>query len=154
MRTPWIWVASLSGASGVVLGAFGAHALRARLPADKLASWTTAVEYQLLHSVALLALALWAAASGRAVTLPAALFSAGIVLFSGSIYEDMAGYARAVVVGDRIFVSGTVGVDFATGARAEGAEAQTTQALDTIEAALTEASSGLWDITRFRVYAM
>ena len=73
-------------------------------------------------------------------------------IFSGSIYEDMAGYARAVVVGDRIFVSGTVGVDFATGALAEGAEAQTTQALDTIEAALTEAGSGLWDITRFRVY--
>lgn len=73
-------------------------------------------------------------------------------VFSGSIYEEMAGYARAVVVDDRIFVSGTVGVDFATGALAEGAEAQTQRALDTIEKALTEAASGLHDIVRLRVY--
>lgn len=73
-------------------------------------------------------------------------------VFSGSIYEEMAGYARAVVVGDRIFVSGTVGVDFATGQMADGAAAQTAQALDTIEAALAEAGSGLHDIVRLRVY--
>ena len=42
-------------------------------------------------------------------------------VFSGSIYEEMAGYARAVIVDDRIFVSGTVGVDFATGDMPEGA---------------------------------
>ena len=57
-------------------------------------------------------------------------------VFSGSIYEEMAGYARAVIVGDAIYVSGTVGVDFATGELADGAEAQTDRALDTIEAAL------------------
>lgn len=74
-------------------------------------------------------------------------------VFSGSIYEDMAGYARAVIVGDHIYVSGTVGVDFASGALAEGATAQTGQALDTIAAALTEAGSGLHDIVRVRVYA-
>ncbi len=74
-------------------------------------------------------------------------------VFSGSIYEEMAGYARAVVVDDRIFVSGTVGVDFANGEMAEGAEAQTATALDTIEATLTEASSGLHDIVRVRVFA-
>lgn len=38
-------------------------------------------------------------------------------VFSGSIYEELAGYARAVVVDDWIFVSGTVGVDFETGDR-------------------------------------
>jgi len=74
-------------------------------------------------------------------------------VFSGSIYEDMAGYAQAVVVGDRIFVSGTVGVDFATGDLADGVDAQTMRALDTIEAALMEAGSGLHDIVRVRVYA-
>ncbi len=74
-------------------------------------------------------------------------------VFSGSIYEEMAGYARAVVVDDRIFVSGTVGVDFSSGEMAEGAEAQTVTALDTIEAALTEANSGLHDIVRVRVFA-
>ena len=73
-------------------------------------------------------------------------------VFSGSVYEEMAGYARAVVVGERIFVSGTVGVDFATGEMAEGARAQTARALDTIESALVEAGSGLHDIVRVRAF--
>ena len=63
-------------------------------------------------------------------------------VFSGSIYEEMAGDARAVVVDDRIFVSGTVGVDFETGEVPAGAGAQTALALQTIENALTEAGSG------------
>ena len=74
-------------------------------------------------------------------------------IFSGSIYEDMAGYARAVIVGDQIYVSGTVGVDFATGVLAEGAVAQTQTALDTIEDTLKQADSGVHDIVRVRVYA-
>ncbi len=73
-------------------------------------------------------------------------------VFSGSIYEDMAGYARAVIVDDRIFVSGTVGVDFATGELANGVQVQTDTALDTIETALKQAKSGLHDIVRARVY--
>ena len=73
-------------------------------------------------------------------------------VFSGSSYEELAGYARAVVVGERIFVSGTVGVDFATGTMPASAEAQASQALDTIERALTEAGSGLQDVVRVRVY--
>lgn len=73
-------------------------------------------------------------------------------VFSGSIYEELAGYARAVVVDDWIFVSGTVGVDFETGQMAEGSETQTSTALDTIEKALLEADSGLHDIVRVRVY--
>ena len=74
-------------------------------------------------------------------------------VFSGSVYEEMAGYARAVVVGDWVFVSGTVGIDFATGEMAEGADAQTSTALDTIEHALLEAGSGLHDIVRTRIFA-
>lgn len=82
----WIQLAAALGALGVVLGAFGAHALKARLDADMLAVWSTAVQYHLLHAVALLALALFGAATGRAIT-PAALgFTAGILLFSGSLY--------------------------------------------------------------------
>ena len=73
-------------------------------------------------------------------------------IFSGSIYEELAGYARAVVVDDWIFVSGTVGVDFETGQMAEGSETQTSTALDIIEKALLEAESGLHDIVRVRVY--
>ena len=74
-------------------------------------------------------------------------------VFSGSIYEEMAGYARAVVVDDRIFVSGTVGVDFRTGEMPEGAKAQTELAVDTIRRALEDADSGLQDIVRLRVFS-
>ena len=73
-------------------------------------------------------------------------------IFTGSKYEELAGYARAVIVDDRIFVSGTVGVDFATGEMPESAEDQTGVTLDTIEKALREAGSSLADIVRVRVY--
>jgi len=91
---PWISIAALLGALGVVLGAFGAHALRARLEPEELATWQTAVDYHLLHAVALLALSLWSHASGRAAGLAPALFLAGIVLFSGSLYGLVLGGPR------------------------------------------------------------
>ena len=74
-------VAALSGASAVLLGAFGAHAL-ARYTTDPkaLATWQTASAYHLLHSAVLLhAEAQRNAASCR-------LLSAGIIVFSGSLY--------------------------------------------------------------------
>ena len=73
-------------------------------------------------------------------------------VFSGSTYEDLAGYARATIVDDRLFVSGTVGADFSTGQLAEGPTAQTNLALDNIEWALNEANATLADIVRVRVY--
>lgn len=82
----WIVIAALSGALAVVAGAFGAHGLRGRVAAESLQAWTTASQYHLLHSVVLLALALYAAQSGRTVQWPATLFALGILLFSGSIY--------------------------------------------------------------------
>ena len=82
----WIFVAAGFGALAVVVGAFGAHGLRARVTVEQLQAWTTASQYHLLHSVVLLALALYAAQSGRAIQWPAILFTIGIVLFSGSIY--------------------------------------------------------------------
>jgi uncharacterized membrane protein YgdD (TMEM256/DUF423 family) len=82
----WIAIAAITGMLAVVAGAFGAHGLRERLAPEQLASWMTASQYHLIHSVALLCLALYAASSGRSVRLPSSLFLAGIVLFSGSIY--------------------------------------------------------------------
>jgi uncharacterized membrane protein YgdD (TMEM256/DUF423 family) len=86
MLLVWIRVAALLGLSGVLLGAFGAHGLRGRVDAAQLASWQTAVSYQLFHSVALLALALFESATRRALSTSLGLFTAGITLFSGSIY--------------------------------------------------------------------
>ncbi|MGI9500413.1 MAG: RidA family protein [Geminicoccaceae bacterium] len=73
-------------------------------------------------------------------------------IFTGSKYEELAGYARAVVVDERIFVSGTVGYDFRTGHLPEEAADQADQALDTIAWSLQQADASLGDIVRVRVY--
>lgn len=82
----WIKIAGASGFLGVVLGAFGAHMLKARLSAEMLAIWHTAVLYHLLHAVALLALALFGKASGADIRFGASAFLLGILVFSGSLY--------------------------------------------------------------------
>ena len=67
----------------VALGAFGAHALKAKLEASGMLDvWNKAVLYHFLHGIALVALAL-SGASNRATYF---LLVAGIVLFSGSLY--------------------------------------------------------------------
>ncbi|VTU24701.1 Enamine/imine deaminase [Variovorax sp. PBL-H6] len=71
---------------------------------------------------------------------------------SGSRWEELAGYSRAVVDGEWILVSGTVGQDFTTGEFPAGAQAQCERALDTIEAALAQAGARLDDVVRVRVY--
>ena len=79
---------ALSGAMAVALGAFGAHGLKTRLPADLLATFETGVRYQMYHALALLAVA-WAVTRWSGSSLPAAagwLFVAGTVLFSFSLY--------------------------------------------------------------------
>jgi uncharacterized membrane protein YgdD (TMEM256/DUF423 family) len=78
---------ALSAGLGVALGAFGAHALKARLSPDMLAVWETGVRYQLVHALGLLAVA-WALARwpGGPVHASGWLFVAGTLLFSGSLY--------------------------------------------------------------------
>ncbi len=78
---------SLTGLVGVAAGAFGAHSLRGRLAPEMLDVYETAVRYQLVHALALLAVA-WAVARWPASPAAAAgwLFVAGTVLFSGSLY--------------------------------------------------------------------
>ncbi len=74
------------------LGALGAHKLRPLLEAQgHVATWDTAVLYHLLHSVGLLALALYLhrdspPATARRLGRAAGLFAGGITLFSGSLY--------------------------------------------------------------------
>ena len=78
---------SLSAFLAVALGAFGAHALKARLDADLLAVFEIGVRYQMAHALALLAVA-WACTRwpGSAVSTSGWLFVAGTVIFSGSLY--------------------------------------------------------------------
>jgi uncharacterized membrane protein YgdD (TMEM256/DUF423 family) len=71
----------------VAAGAFGAHALRARLTPEMLAVYETGARYQMYHALALLAVA-WTLARAPSATTAAAgwCFVAGIVVFSGSLY--------------------------------------------------------------------
>ncbi|HSH39919.1 MAG TPA: DUF423 domain-containing protein [Chthoniobacterales bacterium] len=67
----------------VALGAFGAHALKAKLEANGTRDiWNTAVLYHLAHAIALVVLALQPAS----LRLASGLLTAGIVIFSGSLY--------------------------------------------------------------------
>jgi enamine deaminase RidA (YjgF/YER057c/UK114 family) len=71
---------------------------------------------------------------------------------SGSPWEAIAGYSRAVVDGRWVFVSGTVGYDARTNTWPPTAAAQATLALDIIERALREGGAALADVVRVRVY--
>lgn len=81
----------------VALGAFGAHALKARLPADLLAIFETGARYHMVHAIGI-ALAAWAASRfpGAAATWAGWLFLAGTVLFSGSLYALALSGVRAL----------------------------------------------------------
>ena len=74
---------ALLAALGVALGAFGAHALKARLDAQALGWWETAVQYQMWHAIGLIALA---ALPLSRLRLAAALLTFGTLIFAGTLY--------------------------------------------------------------------
>jgi uncharacterized membrane protein YgdD (TMEM256/DUF423 family) len=79
----------------VVLGAFGAHALAARLPARDLDVFDTAVSYQQIHALGLIVVGALARESvPTLLQWSSILMLAGIVLFSGSLYLIVAGAPR------------------------------------------------------------
>jgi uncharacterized membrane protein YgdD (TMEM256/DUF423 family) len=87
MHRTWIFIASLTALIGVVLGAFGAHALKGRLEPAMLQSFEVGVRYQLYHALALLAVAwIMSMARTRLAQASAVCMLAGVFLFSGSIY--------------------------------------------------------------------
>ncbi|HXZ53517.1 MAG TPA: DUF423 domain-containing protein [Burkholderiales bacterium] len=84
----FVVLGALLAALGVALGAYGAHALKAKLAPEALAIYQTAVQYHMWHALGLVAVGLlcnalpgsgWLRASGW-------LLTAGIMLFSGSLY--------------------------------------------------------------------
>lgn len=74
------------------------------------------------------------------------------LISSGSRFEELAGYSRAVVDGEWVFVSGTTGFDYRTGTIAADVVAQTEQTFRNIERALAEAGASLEDVVRVRVF--
>ena len=87
MDQTFLLIGALAGFTGVTLGAFGAHGLRGRLSPEMLAVFETGVRYQMYHALAIIATGLIAARlSGWLIVAAGWLFTAGIVLFSGSLY--------------------------------------------------------------------
>ena len=70
---------------------------------------------------------------------------------SGSKWEPLLGYSRAVVAGNTVYVSGTVGAN-ADGTIPEGAYAQTKRALEIIRDALAQAGADLTQVVRTRLF--
>ena len=118
----WIAIAALNMALAVMTGAFGAHALKARLSPEALGWWQTAVAYQMWHALGLLALGilLRISLSSPAFPLPAfpvtgmqtsaVLLQVGIVIFSGSLYAMALGAPRwfgaITPIGGLAFIAG------------------------------------------------
>lgn len=96
--------AGLLGFIGVAAGAFGAHGLRERVSARDLEIWNTGAHYQQVHAAVLLAVALWAlsveARGGGAALhgVAMSLFTAGVVIFSGTLYAITLGGPRTLGV--------------------------------------------------------
>jgi len=122
----WLLIAALAGATAVVMGAYGAHALRdAGAATAVVRSFETGQLYHALHALALLGLAgVIAASAGRRgrfagllLNLAGVAFTGGILLFSGGIYAQTgmagAGNPGIVPVGGILFIIGWVALALA-----------------------------------------
>ncbi|MBI3710911.1 MAG: RidA family protein [Proteobacteria bacterium] len=74
------------------------------------------------------------------------------LISSGSSFEALAGYSRAVVDGEWVFVSGTTGFDYAKMTIEDDVVAQTHQVFRNIDKALTEAGASMADVVRAHYY--
>jgi len=87
MYKPALIAGALFAALAVILGAFGAHALKAIMPPDQLMVFETGVRYQFYHSFALLITGMvYSSVLSKSIRIASSFFITGIVLFSGSLY--------------------------------------------------------------------
>jgi len=108
-------LAVINGFIAVAFGAFGAHGLQGSIPESSIATWQTAVDYQMFHTAALLAVALLFSrftARGKSLKWSGWLFFSGIVLFSGSLFvyslTDITSFAMITPIGGVLFLAGWV----------------------------------------------
>lgn len=111
--------AALFLGAGVALGAFGAHALRAKLAPDLMAVYQTAVQYHFWHALGLLAIALLLLQRPDSGALAAAawLLGVGLILFCGSLYAlaltGARGWGAVAPVGGAAFLAGWLALAWA-----------------------------------------
>src|SRR4051812_32122598 len=118
MNKQIIVTASLLGAVAVILGAFGAHGLRAVLEPRQLEVWQTAVQYNFYHVFALLFLSLFNQDKNKSAVWAYYFFLFGILLFSGSLYliscrdilsmPSLAALGPVTPIGGLLFILGWV----------------------------------------------
>jgi uncharacterized membrane protein YgdD (TMEM256/DUF423 family) len=114
MDRTFLAIGAVFGFLGVAFGAFGAHFLKARLSTDMLAVFETGVRYQMYHAFAILIVAAAIGQMGNASLLSIAgwLFTAGVLIFSGSLYAlalSGVGVLGAVTpIGGLLFLAGWV----------------------------------------------
>mmetsp|Transcript_24153 Transcript_24153/g.33871 ORF Transcript_24153/g.33871 Transcript_24153/m.33871 type:complete len:153 (+) Transcript_24153:53-511(+) len=106
----WFRIGGLNGALAVAMGAFGAHGLRQRVQDERiLAAFQTGSHYHLIHSVALLVCPFVAQPHANIV---GALFVAGNVLFSGSLYAmgltENRKFGAITPIGGLAFIAGWI----------------------------------------------
>lgn len=113
---PWLFIAAVNGLLAVAAGAFGAHALAGVLDAHALQTFETGARYHMYHALAT-GLAALALRERRGARLAAALFVAGIVLFSGSLYAlaitGLRPIAYATPFGGVAFLAGWAALGYA-----------------------------------------
>lgn len=112
MKRIFLTCGALYGALAVALGAFGAHALKARLAPELLAHWGTATQYLALHALALLATGLLMERQPprRPLALAGQAFLLGTTLFSGSLFLrvllDMPSWGMVTPLGGALLILG------------------------------------------------
>lgn len=79
-------VAALMGMTAIILGAFGAHALKKQLSVEQLTAFETAVKYQMYHALFLLFLGLNTLVAEKTKKTVLVLVIFGVIFFSGSLY--------------------------------------------------------------------
>jgi len=91
-------ITAFLGMLAIVLGAFGAHALKEKLDPDTLKSFETGVRYMMYHVIVLLFVNTYSGFSIKTKNTISYLFFAGILFFSGSILAITAGHVPAKTV--------------------------------------------------------
>jgi uncharacterized membrane protein YgdD (TMEM256/DUF423 family) len=102
---------------GVLLGAFGAHALEGRLTDDRLQVWETGARYHMYHALAILAVGLLRRRSSASeLKISATFFGVGIGVFSGSLYflalSDLRLFGLLAPIGGLAFLAGWIALGF------------------------------------------
>jgi uncharacterized membrane protein YgdD (TMEM256/DUF423 family) len=109
----WSVIGAASAALAVMAGAFGAHALRARLEPALLDVFETGARYHVYHALALIAAGLAAESKpDRAFAIAGGLFVTGTILFSGSLYalalSGVRAFGAVTPLGGLCFIGGWI----------------------------------------------